>query len=405
MAPPAHRKDVRAKLAKGIINKSIPEIISRNARAAAGVRESRLYVDPPPTLQQGATGINSHEHVKKEGKGKSKTKGKGKGKRKDVDSDLDEDIPDQASKSLAQTPNPPSKPLRIRILPTDTLTAALHISPRSKPKSPTPHSNTTLLNMASPLRPGGGVLTGATSQEEFLCARTTLLPSLHERFYRLPSIGGVLTKDVLVFRGPGALDTPELPKEERWWVDVVSAGTLRFPDIMADEEGVRRYASEKDRAQVRWMMRAVMRLCVMAGRKRVVLGAWGCGAYGNPVMEVARAWREVLLEGGESWEPVEEVVFGILEGKMAGEFAGWFGEGLEVEEMPGSGKKKGGGEEQEEVDEEKDREELKSKIEEMEGRIERVNIPALEDTLNVVLEGMKKQLADREGTPGVHLLR
>jgi len=38
--------------------------------------------------------------------------------------------------------------------------------------------------MASPLRPGGGVLTGATSQEEFLCARTTLYPSLREKFYR-----------------------------------------------------------------------------------------------------------------------------------------------------------------------------------------------------------------------------
>ena len=88
--------------------------------------------------------------------------------------------------------------------------------------------------MASPLRPGGGVLTGATSQEEFLCARTTLLPSLRESFYRLPEIGAVFTHDVLVFRGSGSLADAgqELGPGERFWVDVVSAGMLRFPELV-----------------------------------------------------------------------------------------------------------------------------------------------------------------------------
>ncbi|KAF2489823.1 hypothetical protein BU16DRAFT_471320 [Lophium mytilinum] len=359
IAPQAHRKDVRAKLAKAIINKTIPTIINKSARAAKGVNESTLVQDP---------GIPKSAQISKD---KSKTK--------------------------------PREKIRIRILHTDTLTAAIHISAPLNPKDHSTHSNVTVLNMASPLRPGGGVLTGATSQEEFLCARTTLLPSLHERFYRLPTIGGVVSRDVLVFRGSGALDTPELPAKERWWVDVVSAGMLRFPDVVEEEvdgEMVKKYLSAKDRETAKKMIRAVMRMCVRTGRKKVVLGAWGCGAYGNPVMETAKAWREVLLGGEESWEPVEEVVFGILDRKMAGEFAGWFGEGVKVEdeEVPKVGKRLGQIDKDEELDEEEDKEELRVKIKEMEDRIERVHLPQLRVTLEGVLDGMRKQLANREGS-------
>ncbi len=100
--------------------------------------------------------------------------------------------------------------------------------------------------MASPLRPGGGVLNGATSQEESLCARSTLLPSLREECYRLPEIGGICSPDVLVFRVPGAGEDKELPKAERFYVDVVSSAMIRFPetteknsqgDVDGDESG------------------------------------------------------------------------------------------------------------------------------------------------------------------------
>jgi uncharacterized protein (TIGR02452 family) len=64
-------------------------------------------------------------------------------------------------------------------------------------------------------------------------------------------------------------------------------------------------------------MRIVMRSLVQHGVKRVVLGAWGCGAYGNPVDEVARLWHIVLLGGKkgrkEEWAGIEEVVFAITD--------------------------------------------------------------------------------------------
>ena len=92
------------------------------------------------------------------------------------------------------------------------------------------------------------ILTGATSQEEFLCARTTLLPSLKESFYRLPEVGGIFTPDVLVFRTAKALDDRqgELSRAERYYINVISSAMLRFPDL--DEETKRFNA--RDRALV-----------------------------------------------------------------------------------------------------------------------------------------------------------
>jgi len=58
-----------------------------------------------------------------------------------------------------------------------------------------------------------------------------------------------------------------------------------------------------------------------------VLGAWGCGAYGNPVKEVAKAWRKVIAgslrqrrPNVEKWQGIKEVVFAIPDRNMAKEF-------------------------------------------------------------------------------------
>jgi uncharacterized protein (TIGR02452 family) len=199
--------------------------------------------------------------------------------------------------------------------------------------------------MASPLRPGGGVLSGATSQEECLCSRTTLYASLREEFYRLPEVGGIYTPDVLVFRRWDEA-AAELPKADRFFVDVVSAAMLRFPDLEDGDGDEKVYAEQKDREMVVRKMRAVLRMLRSKGAQKVVLGAWGCGAYGNPVGEIAAAWSRVLLGrkvkgkgqtsgGSESWEGLE-VVFAIKDANMAKRFAAAFGPELQIEDAEDS---------------------------------------------------------------------
>ncbi|KAK4182107.1 hypothetical protein QBC35DRAFT_421273 [Podospora australis] len=346
LQPAAFRKDARAKKAKATINKVIPQLLATHPRARDGINSSELIT-----------------HA-----------------------------------SLPPSPPPPSSsgnaPIKISLCVKDTLTAAhslLSSSPNSTSKD---KDKVAILNMASPLSPGGGFLNGATSQEESLCMRTTLLPSLKDEFYRLPELSVIYTPDVLVFRDEKGEDYAT--KKERWWVDVISAAMLRQPDLN-DENGGETYARQKDREMVIQKMRLVMRVLQQKGVKRVVLGAWGCGVYGNPVNEIAAAWKSVLLgkkaekEKGNGmkerkWEGIEEVVFAVKERWMAERFAEAWRDELEVDE-----------EEEDNVDEEKEEKEgngtLEEKIKEMETAVEQARSPQLREGLGRVLAGLRAQLA------------
>lgn len=426
LAPPAIRKDTRAKQARRIVNKVIPAILASNARARKGVEESELIVDPGPLRVEGQEGAmerrDEAQYVKRKGQGRRKAKAgdeivvkegyekKSKAKkRKDPLDDLSALSISPPASGL--TSKPAESARTVRIVATDTLTAAHMLatsdgscSRTNQKKAP----NVCILNMASPLRPGGGVLTGATSQEEFLCARTTLLPSLKESFYRLPEFGGIYTHDVLVFRDASPLgqNTGELVPGERYWIDVISASMLRFPELEGqDEEGKGGRLSKKDVGIADKKMKALLRIAAAKGAKKLVLGAWGCGAYGNPVGDIARSWKKVLVgemgidskrrkatETAELFEVVEEVVFAITTKSMAEDFAQHYGSGIQVEAGPNDEDN----EDEDDDDYDKVAEELRSKIKEMETQLSQVWNPDLKARMGVILDGLRSQLKVRD---------
>lgn len=51
-----------------------------------------------------------------------------------------------------------------------------------------------------------------------------------------------------------------------------------------------------------------------------VVGAMGCGAFGNPPLEVARCYREVLEEG-EFNGAFEAILFAVLDSRGEGNFS------------------------------------------------------------------------------------
>ncbi|KAG9191064.1 hypothetical protein G6011_09152 [Alternaria panax] len=461
LAPPAVRKDIRAKQARHIVNKVVPAILASNSRARRGADGSELISNPGPI---GATGQESRsrdsarveageemEYVKRKGQGRRKAKvarneeenvdgrnggksgdvgkdtGKGRGKAKGRrrNDSLDEGLSNlDLNNTAILPPSPPRKQRSTRIVATDSLTAAhmlahpsmyndttIPTSKQSSKKQPNP----CILNMASPLRPGGGVLTGATSAEESLCARTTLLPSLKESYYRLPEYGAIYTHDVLVFRSalPLGDSAGELPPTERWYVDVISAGMLRFPELEGEEEDEEKRLSKKDREMVEAKIRGVLRIAEQKGVRSLVLGAWGVGAYGNPVNDIAEAFAKVLSAGPlplasagkkssksplmvvETFPTIEHIIFAIPNRKVASGFAAAFGGKIQVEDGPGASVD----DDEEDDEEDKVAEELRSKIQEMEGQISKVWNPDLKARLGSILEGLKAQLKEREGTP------
>ena len=447
LAPPGIRKDARAKQARHIVQKVIPAILASNARARRGAEGSELIADPVATGSADSVAREKSSGGIGDGASKQETiyvtrKGQGRRKMKNLSVGMDEDLSvggqsgtrgKRKGKELIQDdrgagergPEGVSSPKRnrtIRIISSDTLTVAYMLAfptryphhRRSLSGTSKPHGkpqNVCILNMASPLRPGGGVLSGATSQEEFLCARTTLLSSLKENFYRLPELGGIWTSDVLVFRSALSLGDSqgELGPGDRYWLDVISAGMLRFPELEGEEDEEKKLG-KKDRELVGAKMRAVLRIAASKGVRKLVLGAWGCGAYGNPVADVAKQWNNMLCgnphastkgrkgtaHDAETWDGVEEVVFAVSNSKMAHDFAQAFGGGIEVE----SGPENADGLDRDEEEDDSVAEELRSKIKEMQGQVDEVWNPELKARMLVILEGLRAQLQEREGGAG-----
>lgn len=170
--------------------------------------------------------------------------------------------------------------------------------------------------MANATHAGGGFKHGALAQEEALCYRSSLSFTLKLRFYPIPEEGAIFSPKVLVIRegmgdGHGLLDfrvPGDLPV-----VSVVSSAAVCQPRLTGGK-GRETYADRRERELMVKKMRGILRVCMKNGCRRVVLGAFGCGAFANPVGEVAEMWREVLAETefGAWWD---EIVFAVLDGK------------------------------------------------------------------------------------------
>lgn len=88
-----------------------------------------------------------------------------------------------------------------------------------------------------------------------------------------------------------------------------------FPPPATQEMSV--FARDGDRDFTKSKMRLTLRTAAASGHDRLVLGALGCGVYGNPAEDVAHCWLEVLQEhefqgAGHWWR---DVVFAVYAGR------------------------------------------------------------------------------------------
>lgn len=222
----------------------------------------------------------------------------------------------------------------VKVIDEDTLNAAIMLIDTIK-SSKAPASNDTsqtnsrspslrpaVLNFASDTQPGGGWQTGAMAQEEALCYRSSLSLSLHKRYYPWSSVQGLYTRDVVVIRSSKvdghALLGPAVAVTDLPVVSVLSVAAVRNPKLSHEQvpgaEPRVLFAEASDLDLTKKKMRLALRMAAAKGHDCLVLGALGCGAFKNPVEQVALAWREVLgdteFEGGW-WR---EVWFAVLEG-------------------------------------------------------------------------------------------
>ncbi|MET9490369.1 TIGR02452 family protein [Nocardia sp. NPDC006630] len=169
-----------------------------------------------------------------------------------------------------------------------------------------------VLNFASARNPGGHYLIGARTQEEALCRAsalyTTLLavPQYYEHHRSTPdpfySDRVILSPAVPVFR-----DDTGLLLDSPYEVGFLTCPAPRTNVIVQEQP------SEAYRIPAVLAARAERILETAAGYRRVVLGAWGCGAYGNDPGLVAGVFLALLADGGRFDGHFDEITFAILD--------------------------------------------------------------------------------------------
>lgn len=154
-----------------------------------------------------------------------------------------------------------------------------------------------VLNLASPVHPGGGVRRSAKAQEEDLCRKSSLLLSLESktasRYYDY-------NKSLHSFMGSDALMlTPnvEIIKDENGVLlddtVVVSVLTCAAPKVSCGKEGMSEAAY---RQLVYDRIIGMLKSAAFFGYRHLILGAWGCGAYGNDACVISDLFRRALNE-------------------------------------------------------------------------------------------------------------
>lgn len=160
---------------------------------------------------------------------------------------------------------------------------------------------TCVLNFASFKNPGGGFLKGTVAQEEYLCQNSTLYNVLSQ-FTSYYEKNRLNTNDALYWNraiySPGIVVFPSEVK-----VDVLSCAA---PNIKAS----RMIDSKKVQAVIS-RIKFVLDILEKEACDTVILGAFGCGVFGNDPRFVAKTFRSqgVLHRG------FKRVVFAILNSK------------------------------------------------------------------------------------------
>ena len=161
------------------------------------------------------------------------------------------------------------------------------------------------LNFANADIPGGRYRSGGLAQEEDLCRLLPqLYPSLKSSQYPIPPGVALLTRNLECVRQPGTYVTcPSL--------GTVTIITAAMP-IGPDRRPKGGWASSDWATSVTLRIRSVLHAAKQSGHANLVLGAFGCGAFGNPTRPVAALFREQLMSN-EFRGAFSKVVFAIID--------------------------------------------------------------------------------------------
>jgi len=172
------------------------------------------------------------------------------------------------------------------------------------------------LNFANGFETGGGFLRGATAQEEALCRSSALYATLLDdpmyAFHREgrhleASSWAILSPDVPVFRDDAGMEL-----DQPWPLSFITCAAPYAPEL----------GRSRSSQLLRERIHRVMAIAHSYDYQTLVLGAWGCGAFGNDTVTTAIAFRDALE--GDCAGVFSNVVFAITDWSEERRFLGPF---------------------------------------------------------------------------------
>jgi uncharacterized protein (TIGR02452 family) len=156
-------------------------------------------------------------------------------------------------------------------------------------------TNLAALNFASARNQGGGFLAGAIAQEEDLCRASALYACLKRKpvFYN----ENILCGDT--FYTDNAIYSPDVPffrdsdssfLEDPFTLSIVSAPAPNLTALTGRVEGL----GSLVKGILRERAIRVLNILAAHGHENIILGAWGCGAFGNDPEMVADVFKLAL---------------------------------------------------------------------------------------------------------------
>ena len=186
------------------------------------------------------------------------------------------------------------------------------------------------LNFASAESPGGGFLHGARAQEEYLARSSALYFCLvNNPMYRYHlshldpfySDYVIYSPEVVIIRDDDGnlLDVP------------YKSSMITSPAVHAN--GVRRYKPEQGKEIAGVMWKRILKVFAVAVEQKhtaIVLGAWGCGAFGNDGDEIAALFQKALEDNFRG--AFDHVIFAITDWSVEDRFIGPFSKAFNQEQ-------------------------------------------------------------------------
>ncbi|HEV3340446.1 MAG TPA: TIGR02452 family protein [Pirellulales bacterium] len=173
---------------------------------------------------------------------------------------------------------------------------------------------TAALNFASARHPGGGFLTGAQAQEESLARASALYACLERQTAYYESNrrhDSLLYTDHLIVapRVPVFRDDEGTLLEEPWEMTVLTSPAPNAGAIANSQP----HSLPSIEPTFRRRIEMVLSAALAFDQSALVLGAWGCGVFGNDPALMARLFGEFLLGKGRFARAFTHVTFAVLD--------------------------------------------------------------------------------------------